>query len=471
MGPPVYGKFPHIRAPYSYDYDHDIKSRSTYSNRHRRHHRRPEVKTRPLIKEVFENGARPAGSRPDVITMPNIDHGDNVSLLDKTFNQEQSTAFPFHEEPEIVEDENGTEINVDLPGVKSEDLKVELDDTVMIINGMRRASDGKWKPFERSFELDVFTIDVESIKANLLDGVLTITIEKKDSGAALNIEVTTFEEGEEEALLKKKEEEEKKQEEKKKKAAQRAAAKRRMTRIKAQRGDATKESPFHKFLPKPGEDISLMIEIMSCDNLLRGDRIGNRGKGKSDPYVKALLGDEILHETKYITQTLNPVFKARHNNAFVYNGKAEDLIDAEGVSFLIMDFDMGTTDDPLGEVFVGIEDLLTMDGDVAEFDIDPPSHRARERAGTIQIRVSHATNADRKKFGKPARRRTTYWKPPPKELYEKDASPSVASSYSRSAVSHNKSLLSKSVKSNRSRNSSLRGSRAQSPKYQHNDFC
>mmetsp|Transcript_7138 Transcript_7138/g.10409 ORF Transcript_7138/g.10409 Transcript_7138/m.10409 type:complete len:473 (-) Transcript_7138:126-1544(-) len=471
----TYGVFPHIRAPYSYDREDQA---SSYSSRYRggRRHRRPEVEKRPMIQEIFASGEKPGGaSRPDVITMPNKNSGDNVSLLDtKTFQQEQSTAFPFYEEPEIVEDENGTEINLDLPGVKSEDLKVELDDTIMIINGMRRASDGKWKAFERSFQLDAFAIDTESIKANLLDGVLTITIEKKESGRALNVEVTTYEEGEEEALVKKKEEEE----EAKKKREEKKARLRRMNRsLKAQQNKredslGSLTSAQKALLPKPGESVSLLIEILSAKHLLRADRIGNRGKGKSDPYVRAILGDEILHETKYITQTLNPVFKSKHNNVFVYNGKAEDLLDAQGISFFILDFDMGQDDDPLGDVFVGVEDLLltSADGDVAEFDITPPQHRMKEDAGSIQIRIAHTTEAERKKHGKPARRHTTFWKPP-KNYDAASVAASRTDSKDNSRRSVTRSILSKSVKSSRSRGSSIRGSMAKSLKHKSDDFC
>lgn len=110
-----------------------------------------------------------------------------------------------------------------------------------------------------------------------------------------------------------------------------------------------------------------------------------------------------------------------------------------GITFFVMDYDMGIADDPLGEVLVGVEDLVTMNGDTAEFDISPPSHRRNVDAGTIQMKVSYATEADRKKYHQPARRRTTFWKPSSqtalnryKTLYQDDDG---ASSTARSVTS------------------------------------
>lgn len=295
----TYGAFPYMRATYSYD--RSLKSNSSNSKQRIREtaprRQRPPQK-QPIIREILAD--RP---RPEIITTTDNDRsGDNVSLLEPTVNNEASTAFPYAEEPEIKEDENAIEINLDLPGVKGEDLKVELDETIMLINGMRRNSKGKWKAFARSFQVDVFSIDIESIKANLLDGVLTITMQKKDTGGAMNIEVTAYEEGEEEAILKAKKEEEEKAE-KKKKITQRLARKKRMSRLGKAGRSRSKEKLLQQVMPDHDDNLSLLIEIKSCANLLRGDRIGNKGKGKSDPYVRAVLGDDVLHQTKYVAQT------------------------------------------------------------------------------------------------------------------------------------------------------------------------
>lgn len=49
-------------------------------------------------------------------------------------------------------------------------------------------------------------------------------------------------------------------------------------------------------LPEDGEELSLTIQIVSCRDLLVAD-----GKS-SDPYVKVLLGEKELHQTKHVTK-------------------------------------------------------------------------------------------------------------------------------------------------------------------------
>ena len=50
--------------------------------------------------------------------------------------------------------------------------------------------------------------------------------------------------------------------------------------------------------PLPGEVVKLVIEIMSCRNLLSADK-----NGLSDPYIKAILGSTEVHKTKHILKT------------------------------------------------------------------------------------------------------------------------------------------------------------------------
>lgn len=49
--------------------------------------------------------------------------------------------------------------------------------------------------------------------------------------------------------------------------------------------------------PDIGEELNILIEIVSGRGLLVGDRTS------SDPYVIVKLGDEEVHRTKYISKT------------------------------------------------------------------------------------------------------------------------------------------------------------------------
>ncbi len=86
------------------------------------------------------------------------------------------------------EDEKAYYIEVDLPGVKKEDINIEVKDNVLTISGERKfkkeEEDKGYKrvesffgKFERRFSLPA-DADVEKIEAKVEDGVLRLTIPK-----------------------------------------------------------------------------------------------------------------------------------------------------------------------------------------------------------------------------------------------------------------------------------------------------
>lgn len=90
---------------------------------------------------------------------------------------------------DVVETEAGFELAVDLPGVKLEDVSIELRDGVLEISG-KRVRDGepraagfarterRFGAFTRSFRLGKH-IDEEGIRAKIEAGVLTVTLPKR----------------------------------------------------------------------------------------------------------------------------------------------------------------------------------------------------------------------------------------------------------------------------------------------------
>ena len=48
-------------------------------------------------------------------------------------------------------------------------------------------------------------------------------------------------------------------------------------------------------------DSSLLIEIVSCEDLIKADR------NTSDPYVKVMMGEKEVHKTKNIPNTYVPI--------------------------------------------------------------------------------------------------------------------------------------------------------------------
>lgn len=102
---------------------------------------------------------------------------------------------------DIYEDANGVHIKADLPGIKKEDLKLEIENRVLTIRGERKVEkvdegtdyrrvERSYGSFTRSFAL-TGEVDPEEVKADYKDGVLTVTVPKKPTAARREISVST----------------------------------------------------------------------------------------------------------------------------------------------------------------------------------------------------------------------------------------------------------------------------------------
>jgi HSP20 family protein len=100
---------------------------------------------------------------------------------------------------DVYEDGSAFMIHADLPGVGKDDVKVNLDDNVLSISGERKIEneekrDGyhrverSYGQFYRSFTLPP-NVDVAAINAEFRDGVLRLTLPKKEEAKPKQIEV------------------------------------------------------------------------------------------------------------------------------------------------------------------------------------------------------------------------------------------------------------------------------------------
>ncbi len=100
---------------------------------------------------------------------------------------------------DIVEEDNRYEVTVDLPGIKKEDVKVEIHDNVLTLRGEKkleeerkeknyRLSERFYGEFTRTFTLPE-NVDRNSIDAEYKDGVLRLTIPKTEKAKPKQIEV------------------------------------------------------------------------------------------------------------------------------------------------------------------------------------------------------------------------------------------------------------------------------------------
>jgi HSP20 family protein len=100
---------------------------------------------------------------------------------------------------DIVEDEKDFVVNVELPGVRREDVKITVNEGVLTVKGEKkqdreikedqyRRLERAFGAFERSFTLPT-SVQSEKIGANFNHGVLTITIPKAEQAKSREIEV------------------------------------------------------------------------------------------------------------------------------------------------------------------------------------------------------------------------------------------------------------------------------------------
>lgn len=114
------------------------------------------------------------------------------SIID-TMNQknEQVGVFDFTPSINTREGQNAYHIEVDLPGVKKEDISVSIEDGKLIISGERSYKEevkeehyykveSRFGKFSRSFSLPE-EADIEKIHAESIDGVLEVVVPKLES--------------------------------------------------------------------------------------------------------------------------------------------------------------------------------------------------------------------------------------------------------------------------------------------------
>ena len=89
----------------------------------------------------------------------------------------------------VEEDDKNYTIEMDMPGVKKEDLEIGIKENILSISAKRKktfkSENGESREevissYEQSFNISTKGIDVENIAANLNNGVLMVTLPKKE---------------------------------------------------------------------------------------------------------------------------------------------------------------------------------------------------------------------------------------------------------------------------------------------------
>jgi HSP20 family protein len=101
---------------------------------------------------------------------------------------------------DIYETEENMIVQLDIPGVKIEDVDVQCEKGMLSVKGERKFNEEEkrqyyrvenvYGPFERYFEIPR-TLDVEKIEAKYNAGILTLTFPKTEEAKPKKIEIKT----------------------------------------------------------------------------------------------------------------------------------------------------------------------------------------------------------------------------------------------------------------------------------------
>ncbi len=112
----------------------------------------------------------------------------------------EKTRELYEAAPAVDIYENGDEILLvaDMPGVAKEEVSVNIDNGRLALSGVRKLETGgvvSWEEFGnvefvRNFSVPQ-TIDVENVKAELKNGILTLHMPKSEEAKPRQIEIKT----------------------------------------------------------------------------------------------------------------------------------------------------------------------------------------------------------------------------------------------------------------------------------------
>ncbi|MEI7830320.1 MAG: Hsp20/alpha crystallin family protein [Prolixibacteraceae bacterium] len=119
-----------------------------------------------------------------------FNHLFNKELIDWSnagFSSEDSTLPAVN----ISEDENRIQIEVAAPGMKKEDFKIDLEHNLLTVSAEISSENNEsgerysrkefsYRSFRRQFNIPVETIDGEQIQAAYKDGILMVTLPKRE---------------------------------------------------------------------------------------------------------------------------------------------------------------------------------------------------------------------------------------------------------------------------------------------------
>jgi HSP20 family protein len=121
-------------------------------------------------------------------------------MMDEFFSNARSGEMAvWGPNVDILENPEGFEIHAELPGLRQEDVKISLDNSILTLSGEKKQVvkenqdnllrvERSYGRFERSFSLPA-TIKSDAVRASMADGVLTIILPKAEQAKSRQITI------------------------------------------------------------------------------------------------------------------------------------------------------------------------------------------------------------------------------------------------------------------------------------------
>lgn len=118
--------------------------------------------------------------------------------IEKSEGEPTREGLMFQPHVDIVEDEQSIVLFADLPGVRKDDIDIDVREGVLTLTGPVSPPEESWQPLMREFQMGGFSrrftlserIDTERINAKLEHGVLRLELPKVAQAEPRKIEIT-----------------------------------------------------------------------------------------------------------------------------------------------------------------------------------------------------------------------------------------------------------------------------------------
>jgi len=121
-------------------------------------------------------------------------------MFSDRFHGEEAFGTAWNPKIDIYENADSMVLEAELPGMKREDFELSFENNVLTLKGERRFEkktdednyhrvERAYGEFSRSFTLP-HTVTVENAKAEFENGMLTVTLKKREETKARKIEIT-----------------------------------------------------------------------------------------------------------------------------------------------------------------------------------------------------------------------------------------------------------------------------------------